>query len=92
VTTGLLWLDCYKGVDCTSALPECMLQEIIIPPKAKGGVSKFCIGIGSGIRCASVTSFSFRTSEARGLKLGMHNSHIDGSKAINQIFDILLRS
>jgi len=36
----------------------------------------------------SVTSFSSHTSDARGLKIGMHNS----SKVINQIFDILPRS
>jgi len=40
----------------------------------------------------SVTSFSSYTSEARGLKIGMHNPHIDGSKVTNQIFDILPRS
>jgi len=40
----------------------------------------------------SITSFSFHTSEARGLKFGMHNPDIDGSKATIQIFDILPRS
>jgi len=37
----------------------------------------------------SVTSFSSHTSEARGLKFGMHNRHMDGSKVTDQIFDIL---
>jgi len=38
----------------------------------------------------SVTSSSY-TIEARGLKFGMHNPHMDGSKVTNSIFDILLR-
>jgi len=40
---------------------------------------------------ASVTSFSSQTSESRGLKFGMHNPHMDGSKVVDQIFGILLR-
>jgi len=36
----------------------------------------------------SVTSFSSHTSEARGLKIGMHNPYMDGSKVTIQIFDI----
>jgi len=40
----------------------------------------------------SVTSFSSHTSEARGLKIGMHIPHMDGSKATVQFFDILPRS
>jgi len=35
---------------------------------------------------------SSHTSEARGLKFGMHNPHMDGSKVTDQIFDILPRS
>jgi len=30
--------------------------------------------------------------EARGLKIGMHNSYMDGSKVTIQIFDILPKS
>jgi len=37
---------------------------------------------------AHVTSFSSHTSEARGLKISMHNSYMDGSKVTDQIFDI----
>jgi len=40
----------------------------------------------------SVISFSSQTSEASGLKIGMPNPRMDGSKATDQIFDILLRS
>jgi len=35
--------------------------------------------------CLSVTSFSGPTSEARGLKIGMQISHMDGFKFTNQI-------
>jgi len=38
--------------------------------------------------CLSVTSFSGHTSEARGLKIGLHISHMDNFKFTNQIFDI----
>jgi len=44
------------------------------------------------VKYASVTSFSSHTSESRGLKFGMHNPHMDGSKVTDQIIDILLRS
>jgi len=37
----------------------------------------------------SVTSFSSHNSEARGLKIGMHNPYIDGFKSTDQILDIL---
>jgi len=37
-------------------------------------------------------SFTSHINEARGLKIGMHNSYIDGSKVTNQIFDTLPRS
>jgi len=37
----------------------------------------------------SVTSFSSHTSEAWGLKIGMHNPYMNASKVTNQIFDIL---
>jgi len=40
----------------------------------------------------SVTSFSSQTSGAIALKISMHIPHIDGSKDMVQIFDILLRS
>jgi len=49
-------------------------------PKRSEGVS---------LQILSVTSFSFHTIEARGLKIGMHILHMDGSKVTNQIFDIL---
>jgi len=42
--------------------------------------------------CLYVTSFFSHTSEARGLKIGMHNPYIDGSKVTIQISDILPRS
>jgi len=70
-----------------------ILKYPFIPPEAseaKGGVWKFYLGIGRDAQYASVISFSSHTSEARGLKLGMHNSHMDGSKVTDQIFDILL--
>jgi len=51
-----------------------------------------CVVIGLDVTHASVTSISSHTSEARELKLGMHNSHMDGSKATGQIFSILPRS
>jgi len=35
---------------------------------------------------SSVTSFSFHTIEARGLKIGMDHPYIDGSKVTVQIF------
>jgi len=44
------------------------------------------------ILCASVSSFSSYTSEARGLKTGMHNLYKDGCKVTSQIFDSLPRS
>jgi len=53
------------------------------------GSQKFCMGIGRDVPRVSVTSFSSHTSEARGLKFGMHNPNKDGSKVTNQIFDIL---
>jgi len=34
----------------------------------------------------SVTSFSSHTSKARGLKIGMHNPYMYGSKVTDQIF------
>jgi len=40
---------------------------------------------------ASITSFSFHTIEAKSLKFGIHNPHMDGSKDTDQIFDILPR-
>jgi len=40
--------------------------------------------------CQSVTSFSYHTSEVRDLKIGMHNSYMDGYKVTDQIFDILI--
>jgi len=40
---------------------------------------------------ASVALFCSHTAEARGLKIGMHNSYIDGSK-VTIHFDILPRS
>jgi len=39
-----------------------------------------------------VTSFSSNTSEDRGLKIGMHNPYMDGSKVTVQFFDILTRN
>jgi len=36
-------------------------------------------------------SFSSHTKGARDLKIGMHISHMDGSKVTDQIFDILPR-
>jgi len=42
--------------------------------------------------CASVTSSSSHTIEARGLKIDMHIPHKDGSKVTNHIFDNLSRS
>jgi len=50
-------------------------------------VYKFCKGIG-----CDVTSFSSHTSEAKRQKFGIHNPHMDGSKVIYYIFDILRRS
>jgi len=44
------------------------------------------------IPCPYVTSLSSHTSETRDLIIGKHISHIDGSKVINQFFDILPRS
>jgi len=67
----------------------------ILPERSEGGVLKFCIGICSRmLTCVllSVKSSSSHTIEARGLKFGMHNPNMDGSKATDQIFDILLRS
>jgi len=40
----------------------------------------------------TVTSFSSHTSGAKDLKIDKHIAHKDGSKVINQIFDILPRS
>jgi len=40
----------------------------------------------------SVTSFSGHTSEARGLKIGMHIPHMDGFKFTDHIIDILSTS
>jgi len=34
-------------------------------------------------KCAAITSFSSHTSGARGLKVGMHNPYMNGSKDIN---------
>jgi len=42
--------------------------------------------------CAYVTSSSKHNSGARGLKIGMQNPYMDGSKVAYQIFDILPRS
>jgi len=39
-----------------------------------------------------VTPLSSHTSEAKGLKFGVHNPHMDCSKVADQIFDILPRS
>jgi len=55
---------------------------------------EFCVvfaGKRRNIPCPSVTSSS-HTSVARGLKIGMHNPYMDGSKVTVQFFDILLRS
>jgi len=35
---------------------------------------------------ASVSSLSSHTSDAKGLKFGMHNPYMDGSKVIDYIF------
>jgi len=48
--------------------------------------------MGSDITRPYVTSFFSHASEARDLKIGMHNPYIDGSKITSQIFDILPRS
>jgi len=56
---------------------------LIYPCRSQGGALKFCMGIGHDI-----ASFSSHTCEARGLKIGMHNLYIDGSKDTDQIFDI----
>jgi len=40
----------------------------------------------------SVTFSSSYTSGARGLKIGMHNPYMDGTKVYDKIFDILSRS
>jgi len=40
----------------------------------------------------SVTSISSHIFKARGLKFGMHNHHINGSKSAEQNFDILSRT
>jgi len=67
-------------------------SKFFIPPEAKGGVQKSCIGFGRDVMRVSVTLFSSHVSEARGHKFGMHNTHMDGSKVNDQIFDILPRS
>jgi len=68
-------------------MPVCL-----IPPEAKRGVLKFCIGIGRDITLDSVTSFSSHTSDVKGRKFGLHNFQMDGSKVPNQIFYILPRA
>jgi len=40
----------------------------------------------------SITSYSTHTSEARGLKFGMHNPHMDNSKVTDQVVHILPES
>jgi len=44
------------------------------------------------VQCASVTSFSSHTREAKDLKIGMHNPYMDGSKENDKIFGIVPRS
>jgi len=53
------------------------------PSRAKG-VQKFYVGIGRDVTCLYVISFSSHTSEARGLKIGMHNPCMDGSKVTSR--------
>jgi len=67
----------------------------LIPPKVKGGGRIKILykdQAGRHVLHASVTFFFSHTSEARGLKFGIHNPKIDGSKVTDQIFDILPRS
>jgi len=40
----------------------------------------------------SITSFSSHTSEARGLKIGMHNPYMDGSKVTIQFLIFCLEA
>jgi len=50
---------------------------------------------GKNAYCPSVlppATSSSHTIEARGLKIGMHIPHMDGSKVTHQIFDVLPRS
>jgi len=44
------------------------------------------------VLCPSIISFSSHTSEARGLKIGVHNSYIDGSKVTDQILIFYLEA
>jgi len=55
--------------------------------EAKVGWLKFCEGNECNVLNESVTSFSSHTNEARGLKIGMHNPYMAGSKVINHIFE-----
>jgi len=76
-------------------LEQKMPVYLIIIIIKQGG--NFCIWICLRICMMSqvhpyVTFFSSHISKARDLKIGMHISHINGSKVTNQIFDILLRS
>jgi len=48
--------------------------------------------MGSDFTCPFDTSFSSHASEARGLKIGMLNPYMNGSKVNDKIFYILPRS
>jgi len=48
--------------------------------------------MGSDVMCPYATTFSFHTSEARGLKIDRQNPNMDGSKVSLQILDICLEA
>jgi len=73
------------------------MKIFFIPPRqSEGGGLEILIAFAGKRRdltCPSVRHLVFcHTSEARGLKIGMHIPHTDGFKFTNQIFDILSRS
>jgi len=70
--------------------PKVLIFSLSLPSKARGEVNDIAWLPLSLF--PSVTSSSSHNIKARGLKFGMHNPHIDGSKVTYQIFDILLRS
>jgi len=53
------------------------------------GSLDFSIGLDFGKKCLSVTPISSHNFEAKKLKVGRNNPHINGTKFTDQFFDIL---
>jgi len=65
-------------------ISQLITQTIIPLEQAKREMLEILYRDGD-ITLASVTSFSSHTSKARGLKIGVHNSYMDGSKVTDQL-------